>query len=49
MGEQINKEFDDFQKHLEEKEKRLKMKIAFETDKDIEKELKELKTKDVVL
>ena len=37
MGEQINKEFDDFQKHLEEKEKRLKMKISFETDKDIEK------------
>jgi hypothetical protein len=49
MGEKINKEFEDFQKHLEEKDKHLKMKVSFETDEDIEKELEELKKKDVVL
>ena len=49
MGEKINKEFEDYQKHLEEKDKHLKMKVSFETDKNIEKELEELKKKDVVL
>ena len=49
MGEQINKEFDDFQKHLEKKEKQLKIPISFETGKTIDEELEELKRKDVVL
>lgn len=49
MGEEINKEFDDFQKHLEIKEKRLKMELSFDTDEEIQKELEELKRKDVVL
>ena len=49
MGEKINKEFDDFQKYLEEKEKRLKMNVSFEPDESIEREIEELKKKEVVL
>jgi hypothetical protein len=49
MGEKINKEFDDFQKHLEEKEKRLKMNVSFEPDENIEREIEELKRKEIVL
>ena len=49
MEEQINKEFDDYQKHLENKEKHLKMGLSFDTDEKLQKELEELKKKDVVL
>lgn len=49
MGEQINKEFDEYQEHLKEKDKHLKMKVSFEADDTLEKELKELKDKEVVL
>ena len=49
MGEKINKDFEDFQKNLEEREKRLKGKVSFEPSDDIDKAVEELKTKEVVL
>lgn len=49
MDEEINKEFDEFQKILEEKEKRLKMIVSFDMDDKIENELKKLKEKEVIL
>lgn len=49
MDEEINKEFDEFQKILEEKEKRLKMIVSFDIDEKLENELKKLKEKEVIL
>lgn len=49
MNEEINKEFDEFQKILEEKEKHLKMIVSFDIDEKLENELKELKKKEVIL
>lgn len=49
MDEEINKEFDEFQKVLEEKEKHLKMEVSFDIDEKLENELKELKEKEVIL
>lgn len=49
MGEQINKDFEDFQKELEEKEKRKRIRLVFKPDEKIDEELDELKEKEVVL
>ena len=49
MGEQINKEFEIFQKHLKKKKKKLKTKINFQNDKNLEEIIKELKNKTVEL
>lgn len=49
MGEQINKEFEEFQKNLKEREKNLRIKVKFEKDDKIEEELEELKEKEVIL
>lgn len=49
MGEQINKEFEIFQKYLKNTEKKLKTKINFQKDKNLEEIIKELKNKTVEL
>jgi hypothetical protein len=49
MGEKINKEFEEFQKNLKEREKNLRIKVKFEKDDKIEEELEELKEKEVIL
>ena len=49
MGEQINKEFEIFQKHLKNTEKKQKTKINFQNDKNLEEIIKELKNKTVEL
>jgi hypothetical protein len=49
MGEQINKDFEDFQKELEEKEKKKRIRLVFEPDEKIDEELEELGEKEVVL
>lgn len=49
MGEQINKDFEDFQKELHERDRKRKMRVVFEPDEKIEEELDELKEKEVVL
>lgn len=47
--DEINKEFDEYQKVLEEKEKHLKIEVFFEVDEKLEKEVEELKEKEVIL
>ena len=49
MGEKINKEYEDFQKYLNKKEKKLKLLIRFDLDENIENKLKELNNKDIFL
>ena len=49
MGEKINKEYEDFQKYLNKKEKKLKLLIRFDLDENIENTLKELNNKDIFL
>jgi hypothetical protein len=49
MGEQINKEFEEFQRNLKEREKNLKIRVKFESDERIEDELEKLKEKEVIL
>ena len=49
MGEKINKEYEDFQKYLNKKEKKLKLLIRFDLDENIENTLKELNNKDILL
>lgn len=49
MGEQINKEFEEFQRNLKEREKNLKLRVKFESDERIEDELEKLKEKEVIL
>ena len=48
MGEKINKEYDDFQEYLDKKEKKLKLLVDFDLDKDIDKVLEELNNKNIV-
>lgn len=48
MGDEINKKFEEFQEELKIKEKRLKKKVKFETDEELEKAIEELKNKEVV-
>ena len=49
MGDKINKEFENFQKDLEIRKKKLKLIVKFEPDDKLEKELKELKDKQITL
>ena len=49
MGDRINKEYEDFQKYLNKKEKKLKLLIKFDLDENIEGVLKELNNKDIIL
>ena len=45
MGDKINKEFENFQKDLELRKKKLKLLIEFEPDKNLDDVLKELNDK----
>ena len=47
MGDKINKEFENFQKDLEIRKKKLKLLIEFEPDKNLDDVLKELKELDI--
>lgn len=49
MSEEINKQFEEYQKQLKIREKKLKPLVAFETDEDIYKILEELKKKEILL
>jgi hypothetical protein len=49
MGDKINKEYEDFQKYLNKKERKLKLLIGFELDENIEEVIKELNDREIVL
>jgi hypothetical protein len=49
MGDKINKEYEDFQKYLNKKEKKLKLLVKFGLDENIEEIIKELNNKEIVL
>lgn len=49
MGDRINKEFENFQKDLEIRKKKLKLLIEFEPDKNLDDVLKELNNKKITL
>ena len=49
MGEKINKEYEDFQKYLNKKDKKIKLFVRFDLDENIENTLKELNNKDILL
>lgn len=49
MGDKINKEYEDFQKYLNKKERKLKLLVRFDLDKNIEDVIKELNNKDIKL
>ena len=47
MGEQINKEYEDYKKYLDKKEQKLKLLVKFELSEDIDKVLEELNNKEI--
>ena len=49
MGDKINKEYEDFQKYLNKKDRKLKLLVGFELDENIEEVIKELNDKEIVL
>ena len=49
MGDKINKEFEKFQKDLEIRNKKLKLLVEFEPDKNLDDVLKELNDKKITL
>jgi hypothetical protein len=48
MGESINKEYEDFQKYLEKKERKLKLLVEFNLDEDIDEVIKEINKKEII-
>jgi hypothetical protein len=48
MGEHINKEYEDFKKYLDEKDKKLKLLVKFDLNEDIDKVIEELNNKEIV-
>jgi hypothetical protein len=48
MGEEINKDYEEFTKYLNKKEQRLKLFVDFDIDDNIDKVLKELNDKEVI-
>jgi hypothetical protein len=49
MGDKINKEYEDFQKYLNKKDKKLKLLVKFDLDENIEDVLKELNNREIIL
>ena len=49
MGEEINKEFEEFQKNLEIRNMHLKTKVVFEPDDKLDEMIEDIKNKDIVL
>ena len=48
MGEQINKEYEDFQEYLDKKEQKLKLLVKFDLSENIDEILEELNNKEIV-
>lgn len=48
MGDQINKEYEDFQEYLDKKEQKLKLLVKFDLNENIDKILEELNNKEIV-
>lgn len=48
MGDNINKEYEEFQEYLNKKEKKLKLLVNFNLDEDVDDALKELNNKEIV-
>lgn len=48
MGEHINKEYDDYQKYLDKKDKKIKLLVKFDLNEKIDKILEELNKKEIV-
>jgi hypothetical protein len=47
MGDQINKEYEDFQEYLDKKEQKLKLLVKFDLNENIDKILEELNNKEI--
>ena len=47
MGETINKEYEEFQKYLDKKERKLKLLVRFDLDDDVDKVIEELNKKEI--
>ena len=48
MGEHINKEYEEFQKYLDKKEKKIKLLVKFDLIEDIDTVLDELNNKEII-
>lgn len=48
MGDKINKEYEEFQKYLDKKERKLKLLVNFNLDENVDDILKELNNKEIV-
>jgi hypothetical protein len=48
MGDEINKEYEDFKEYLKKKDLRLKLFVDFDLDDDIDTVLNELNSKEVI-
>jgi hypothetical protein len=48
MGDKINKEYEEFQKYLDKKERKLKLLVNFNLDENVDDVLKELNNKEIV-
>ena len=49
MGEKINEEFEEYQKELKTRAKKLKLLVHFDPDEEVEQALAELKNKQITL
>ena len=47
MGEKINKEYEEFQKYLDKKERKLKLLVHFDLDENIDEIIDELNKKEI--
>lgn len=47
MGEKINKEYEEFQKYLDKKERKLKLLVHFDLDENIDEIIEELNKKEI--
>ena len=48
MGEQINKEYEEFQEYLEKKEQKLKLLVNFDLDDNIDEVIEQLNNKEII-
>lgn len=47
MGEKINTEYEEFQKYLDKKERKLKLLVHFDLDENIDEIIEELNKKEI--
>lgn len=48
MGDNINKEYEEFQEYLNKKEQKLKLLVNFNLDENVDDVLKELNNKEII-